>query len=113
MIDYSLILVKNYINAKWSINGDSYDGLIWLDESPKPSKEELDGLWASTQATVAKDQCKAKAKELLAASDWSVLSDVGLQNAADFVAYRTTLRNYVINPVEQPVFPTEPNPVWS
>lgn len=67
----------------------------------------------AVQVEANKMACKEQAKQLLAASDWSVLSDVGLQNAADFVAYRSALRNLVINPVENPVFPTEPNPVWS
>lgn len=67
----------------------------------------------AVQVKANKIACKEQAKSLLAASDWSVLSDVGLQNAADFVAYRSALRNLVINPVENPVFPTEPNPVWS
>lgn len=67
----------------------------------------------AVQVEANKLSCKEQAKQLLAASDWSVLSDVGLQNAADFVAYRSALRNLVINPVENPVFPIEPNPVWS
>ena len=67
----------------------------------------------AVQVEANKLSCKEQAKSLLAASDWSVLSDVGLQNAADFVAYRSALRNLVINPVENPVVPTEPNPVWS
>jgi hypothetical protein len=45
MIDYSLILVTNYPGAQWSINGDTYDGLTWLDETPKPSQAELDAQW--------------------------------------------------------------------
>jgi hypothetical protein len=64
----------------------------------------------TTQAQ--KDSCKAQAKALLAASDWSVLPDVGLTNKTDFESYRATLRNLALNPVENPTFPTEPTPVW-
>jgi hypothetical protein len=53
MIDYTQILIVNYSGSQWNLNGDSYDGLDWLDSSPKPTKAELDGLWESTQATVA------------------------------------------------------------
>jgi hypothetical protein len=53
MIDYSLILATNYADAQWSLNGDTYDGLTWLDETPKPTQAELDALWESTQAAVA------------------------------------------------------------
>ena len=45
MIDYSLILATNYADAQWSLNGDTYAGLTWLDETPKPTQAELDAQW--------------------------------------------------------------------
>lgn len=60
-----------------------------------------------------KDDCKQKAKELLAKTDWAVLPDVGLSNQQDFVFYRLNLRSLVINPVVDPVWETEPTPIWS
>jgi len=75
MIDYSLILVTNYVDKLWTLNGDSYEGLDWRDESPKPTQEELDALWESTQATVtAKEQSAKDAK----ASALAKLSALGL-----------------------------------
>lgn len=112
MIDYCLILIINYSGKQWSLDGNSYDGLVWQDESPKPTKEELDSLWETTKETVAKKECKEKAKKLLAESDWSVLSDVGLANQSDFISYRSNLRSLVINPQVNTVFPTEPEAVW-
>ena len=53
MIDYAQILIQNYVGKQWTLDGDSYDGLTWLDETPKPTQSELDALWESTQATVA------------------------------------------------------------
>jgi len=64
----------------------------------------------TTQAQ--KDACKAQAKALLAASDWSVLPDVQITNKAAFDNYRAILRGYVISPVTDPTWPTEPQPVW-
>jgi hypothetical protein len=52
MINYSQILSINYAGKEWTLNGDSYEGLTWLDSSPKPFKAELDDLWESTQATI-------------------------------------------------------------
>jgi hypothetical protein len=52
MIDYTLILTTNYAGKSWTLNGDSYDGLTWFDESTKPTQTELDALWESTQTTV-------------------------------------------------------------
>lgn len=112
MIDYVQILQINYPSAEWSLNGESYDGLTWLSDSPKPTQEHLDALWPETQNTVAKANCKSQAKSLLAASDWSVLPDVQITNKADFENYRAILRGYVISPVANPTWPTEPQPVW-
>ena len=49
MIDYSLILSTKYVGAQWSLNGDNYDGLEWMDSSPKPTQAELDALWPEVQ----------------------------------------------------------------
>ena len=75
MIDYNLILTINYVGKQWSLNGNSYDGLTWLDSSQKPTQSELDALWESTQATVAaKEQAKVDAK----ASALAKLAALGL-----------------------------------
>ena len=67
-----IILSINYFGKQWSLDGNSYSGLTWLDESPKPTQAELDALWESTQAAVAaKEQAaidtKASALAKLAA----------------------------------------------
>lgn len=60
-----------------------------------------------------KQQCKNIAKMKLSKSDWSVLQDVNISNKPDFINYRSQLRNLILNPVEEPIFPEEPQPVWS
>ena len=60
MIDYAQILVTNYAGKQWTLNGDSFEGLDWLDSSPKPTQAELDALWESTQSTIAAKQQAAK-----------------------------------------------------
>ncbi len=112
MIDYAQILSVNYAGSQWSLNGNSYDGLTWYSDTPKPTQAELDALAVPTETTVAKTNCKAQAKSLLSASDWAVLPDVQISNKADFENYRAILRGYVISPVVNPTWPTEPQPVW-
>jgi hypothetical protein len=75
MLDYSLILVTNYAGKQWSLNGESYDGLDWLDNSPKPTQTELDALWESTQAAVA---AKEQAAKDVKASALAKLAALGL-----------------------------------
>jgi hypothetical protein len=75
MIDYTLILSINYVGKQWTLNGDSYDGLNWLDASPKPTQAELDALWESTKAAVA---AKAQAAIDTRASALAKLAKLGL-----------------------------------
>jgi hypothetical protein len=68
---------------------------------------------AAVTTQAQKDACKAQAKALLAASDWSVLPDVQITNKAAFDNYRAILRGYVISPVTDPTWPSMPDPIWS
>jgi hypothetical protein len=66
VIDYTLVLVKKYPDDEWILNGDEYDGLIWLSESPKPTKAQLDAQWLEVQAEIETEiQAKAAAKAAL------------------------------------------------
>ena len=60
-----------------------------------------------------KEQCKSESKKRIANCDWSVLPDVNISNKSEFENYRSQLRNLILNPVEEPIFPEEPQPVWS
>ena len=73
MIDYTQILIINYPNAQWSLNGDFYDGLIWLDESPKPTQNELDALWESTKAQVLAKKEQAESTKISALAKLTAL----------------------------------------
>ena len=78
MSDYALILSINYFGKQWSLDGNSYSGLTWLDESPKPTQAELDALWESTQtAQTAKKEAEILAKE----SALAKLTALGLTEA--------------------------------
>jgi len=59
MINYAQILTVNYADSRWSLSGNSYDGLIWYSDTPKPTQAELDALWPTTQNTVANQQTDA------------------------------------------------------
>jgi hypothetical protein len=49
MTDYAAILTANYRNALWQLDGDTYGGLTWLSDTPKPTQEELDAAWPQVQ----------------------------------------------------------------
>ena len=92
-----------------SIGWTYVDGQFISPPVPAPTPEEL----------IA--QCKTQATSILTATDWTAIPDVAdplksnpyLMNQAEFVAYRSTIRNYAVNPVTDPVWPTPPTEQWS
>jgi hypothetical protein len=59
MIDYSVVLTRNYPDAQWTLNGDEYQGLTWLDDSPVPTQAELDAAWPQVQYDREYEQVEA------------------------------------------------------
>lgn len=76
---------------------------------------------AAVNIEAGKLSCKDTAKQLLQTTDWTSIADVAdpaksnpyLVNQAEFIAYRSTVRGYAVNPVVNPVFPTQPTEQWS
>jgi hypothetical protein len=75
MIDYTKILQYKYPNAEWTLNGDDYEGLTWLSDTPKPSKATLDKLWNEVQDLM---QAEAQAKRDAKTSAQAKLAALGL-----------------------------------
>jgi hypothetical protein len=72
MTDYAAVLSSNYVGSEWTLNGDTYDGLTWLSDTPKPSQQELDAAWPAVQqaqadAVAAKQAARQSAIDKLAA----------------------------------------------
>jgi hypothetical protein len=123
---YWYVLEHHYTHCKWQSAGNGYDevsndggllmdGIRWYNDNVilKPTKEELDALWVSTYETKYYGApAKYKAKQLIEKTDWTMLPDVGISNVPEFEAYRAALREIIKNPVLDPEYPTEPNPVW-
>ena len=116
MIDIAITLAKNnylYSGSVTSNTDESYNLITWEDARKKPTWEELNSKWLLIDSEIKKDNCKSQAKTLIANCDWSVLPDVNITNKSEFESYRSQLRNLILNPVENPIFPVEPNPIWS
>jgi hypothetical protein len=47
--DYAIVLSDNYPGSQWTLDGDTYDGLTWLSDTPKPTQAELDAAWPAVQ----------------------------------------------------------------
>jgi len=74
-MDIKLILETNYPGKIWSLIGEDYEGLDWLDDSTKPTEEELEAQWEEVQAIV---EAKEQAKIATRASALAKLAALGL-----------------------------------
>ena len=74
-MNYSLVLRKFYKSNEWSITGNSYAGLVWIDDATKPTDAELIAKYADAQSI---ETAEAEIKELqgkLLKTDYVGLSD--------------------------------------
>ena len=110
-IYFTQAIYKLYPNVVTIVDKEAFDAdgnLVEYD--PVAVQEEAD-----------KMSCADQAKAILQTTDWTSIADVGdptkanpyLINQAEFIAYRSTVRGYAVNPVVDPVFPTAPTEQWS
>lgn len=91
-MDIPAILTDRYPGTSWSLNGDTYDGLDWHDDTQKPSEDELAALWPEVQSDRAWAAVRAERDALLAACDWTQVADAPV-DAQVWADYRQALRD--------------------
>jgi hypothetical protein len=65
-MDIAAVLTLRYSSSEWILEGDNYETLNWLSNSPKPEEEELEALWPEVQAEIqVRQQAKIDAKDSL------------------------------------------------
>lgn len=75
MTDYSQVLTYRYPGKEWRMADETYESLEWLDDSPLPTREELDSMWESVHEEI---QAQAIAAELAKESALAKLAKLGL-----------------------------------
>jgi len=68
-MDIALILTDKYADTVWTLEGNDYEGLEWLDDSPKPTKKALEALWPEVQNARAVAQVRLARHQAYAAPD--------------------------------------------
>ena len=110
MANYSDVLRTQYPSAKYILrtdgnDQDSYDSLVWVYSSTKPTKAELDSDLSSaeTEEMVVFRQMR---NQKLLESDWTRIDDCGISTSkkAEWATYRQELRD--ITKTVTPVFIT-------
>ena len=111
MINYSDLLINNnYLKSFSADNVYDWSTFIFNPPTDKPSQETIDQ-WIKDIPFKA---CKKEAKRRIAEYDWVIDTETtpDLLNRQDFIAYRSALRQLILNPVENPVWPEVPQEVW-
>lgn len=79
-------------DAAWTLNGDEYSGLTWLDENiPKPTILEIEAKIAELRAAEPMRLLREERDRLIAETDWWVLPD--RTPTDEQLAYRQALRD--------------------
>ena len=69
-MDIPAILTHTHPGAQWTLNGDTYDGLDWLDDTQKPTEDEIVAAWPEVQVARANEQAqRARAAAYAAEAD--------------------------------------------
>jgi hypothetical protein len=69
-MDIAMVLTRKYPGALWSCVNNDYAQLDWQDETPKPTKKQLEALWPAVQYEVAYERVeKARAQAYRETSD--------------------------------------------
>ena len=54
-MDIATCLDKIRPGEQWSLDGTTYDGLVWHDSTPKPTLAEIEAAWAGVEAEQIKN----------------------------------------------------------
>jgi hypothetical protein len=119
---YSTALLALAPGATWSIADPmDYNTISWYSvDIAQPSEAACDNEMALQAQQAPYESCKEQASGRLYATDWTTIADVAdptksnpyLTNQAEFIAYRSQIRQLAVNPVLNPTFPPVPTAQW-
>jgi len=85
-------------DAAWTLNGDDYTGLTWLDENiPQPTILEIEAKIAELKAAEPMRLLREERDRLLKETDWWAVSDRTMTDEQS--AYRQALRDLPENSI--------------
>ena len=88
-IPHALSILKP--GAEWTLHGDDYTGLEWLDSGQQPSKEEVEAKIKELDAAEPMRLLRIERDKKIALTDWRVLPDQTPSD--DWINYRQAHRD--------------------
>lgn len=111
-------MTNNFITAIYQL----YPQVVWTRDSEAFDVDNNEVKYdpVAVQERADKISCKQNAVQLLQATDWTTIPDVAnpsdsnpyLTNQREFMTWRSEIRQLAVNPVANPVWPTQPTPTW-
>jgi len=97
--------------ASWCVNGEIYEGIIWLDETQtKPTREEIEAKIEELKAAEPMRRLRVHRDKLLAETDWVTMRSYSTNTSVpeEWAVYQQALRNLpeTATPVLDPTNPT-------
>jgi hypothetical protein len=118
ILNLNLPIPDGVVNLYW------YGTSGWIDTNVRTDITELPE-WANQCVAIYEaalpvpptpptptEQCYNTACNLLTETDWTQIPNSTLLNVAEFATYREQVRQYALNPVSDPVWPTKPTEQW-
>jgi hypothetical protein len=101
-----------YPNAEWSIYNDTYEGLTWMSNTPKPTLEELQNAWNEIKNEVIWEPIRMIRDDKLKETDWIITKhfELGTPIPENWKNYRQALRDLpqTFGSPDEVVWPTKP-----
>jgi hypothetical protein len=111
-MDISRTLQKLCPNCSYCVNGNSYEGIIWQDETiEKPTLQEIVNAWDAIKNDIIWETTRNQRNKLLQECDYTQLPDYTKSDKEDWAIYRNKLRDIPqtwFNP-DLVIWPQKPN----
>ena len=100
-------------NAQVSVNANDINQITWHNGTPPIPNEQIVAIIPQIELDMALDNLRAKRNKLLADSDYIVLADSPVNDKANWLTYRQSLRDLTnglttVAQVNAVVFPNRP-----
>lgn len=105
-MDYRRAIYNMYPTAQFFIEHNRYDTLVWWENTPKPTDEEILAYYESVKDLWAKDEMKQQRNMLLVRCDHCALPD--FPNRDPWLIYRQLLRDLPEDWTIDTPYPTPP-----
>ena len=81
--------------AEWSLDGEDYSGLTWLDKNQtKPTEEEINAKVTELSNSEPMKLLREERNKRLSETDWTQLPDTLINTAVDYIPLEQAWKDY-------------------